>query len=647
MAILKQRLSRKNVAGGYDPVYLETSSDLVLRPDGTTAEASIAAIMDEIQNMGSGNVIPDDLIVNRSISINHKFGTPIGEGSVAIGIIGANGSPDADTDDDRRQIVAGKGSVGIGKSNEVYSGASLAVGFSNIVGHQGCTDNSFYNGSIVAGWSNVDEDGSQNAIFGDHNTIFGAGQAIVVGERNYVGGRGESLISGSGNMTISLRDGVCIGEANLIDGARPAKYIFKLLPDENTVVSSDETNGTTLKLYVDAQAMKDHDCGSVMGDNVSYAFNEISKTGLDNFVIFFKNPERGSSTKWTSGSSSTFYRIDATITELDKTSKTITIHFDKQQYESIGPNYGYIVLFMYPKASGRGNGSMNFTIGSANYNSGELSHIIGTNCACIRDYQLICGYGAIPSKLDTDRIVVGNGQPIAGLGGSGGADGYAHDTYDFANQYTARSNCFRVTNTGVYAAGNYNASGADYAEMFEWLDSNPDNEDRAGMFVTLDGDKLRLAKTADDFILGVVSGNPSIIGDVHDDQWKGMYMYDIFGRPIFETVEIPEYTETVLDDPTDENSSTHEITHPARSITRQKLNPEYNAGEEYISRSSRPEWAAVGMMGKLVVIDDGTSKINGYVSVTDNSIATYSETKTKFRVMKRLDDTHIQILVLP
>lgn len=44
MATLKRRLARKNDSGTYDPVHLETSSDLVVRPDGTTAEDYMSTI---------------------------------------------------------------------------------------------------------------------------------------------------------------------------------------------------------------------------------------------------------------------------------------------------------------------------------------------------------------------------------------------------------------------------------------------------------------------------------------------------------------------------------------------------------------------------------------------------------------------------
>lgn len=44
MAVLKQRLHRKNASGSYDTVHLETSSEVVVRPDGTTVEASLTEL---------------------------------------------------------------------------------------------------------------------------------------------------------------------------------------------------------------------------------------------------------------------------------------------------------------------------------------------------------------------------------------------------------------------------------------------------------------------------------------------------------------------------------------------------------------------------------------------------------------------------
>lgn len=220
---------------------------------------------------------------------------------------------------------------------------------------------------------------------------------------------------------------------------------------------------------------------------------------------------------------------------------------------------------------------------------------------------------------------------------------------------TGRSNCFRVDQDGrVYACspwGQYNASGADYAELFEWADGNPDHVDRVGRFVTLDGAKIRLAEPEDGYLLGVVSGAPSVVGDVYNDQWQGMYLTDVFGRPVMEDVEVPEVTET-FPDPEDPENTVTRLLIPAHTERRQKLNPAYDNARTYLPRTERPEWAAVGLLGKLVAVEDGTCVPNGWAKVGPGGAATASEEQTRFRVMEKLTDPEtgaqcVRVMILP
>lgn len=50
MATLKQRLHKKNSSGSYDVIHLETSSEVVVRPDGTTVEASLTELKTSVSN---------------------------------------------------------------------------------------------------------------------------------------------------------------------------------------------------------------------------------------------------------------------------------------------------------------------------------------------------------------------------------------------------------------------------------------------------------------------------------------------------------------------------------------------------------------------------------------------------------------------
>lgn len=198
---------------------------------------------------------------------------------------------------------------------------------------------------------------------------------------------------------------------------------------------------------------------------------------------------------------------------------------------------------------------------------------------------------------------------------------------------TAKGNAFRVSVAGlVYGAGAYNTSGADYAEYFEWADGNPNNEDRRGHFVTLDGDKIRYATNTDTYILGVVSTDASVAGDVYSDSWHNMYLKDVYGEKIVKEVWVEETT--------DENG----VVIPAHLENQWVLNPDYNPEQEYVSRENRPEWSPVGLMGKLVLIDDGTCTANSFCKVAKDGTATASTSTSDWRVLKRLDETHILIL---
>ena len=214
------------------------------------------------------------------------------------------------------------------------------------------------------------------------------------------------------------------------------------------------------------------------------------------------------------------------------------------------------------------------------------------------------------------------------------------------NSESARANAFRVNRNGVYGTAAFNASGADYAELFEWADRNPQQEDRVGHFVTLDGEKIRIASPTDKYVLGIVSGNPSVVGDVHDDQWAGMFETDIFGRPVWEDVDLPAETREDPDPKHPGQTITREII-PARTEHRQKVNPKYDHTQKYIPRTERPEWDAVGLLGKLVAVDDGSCQMNGWCKVGEGGIAVHSEQCTPYRVMTRLDETHIRVLILP
>nr|DAR80169.1 MAG TPA: peptidase [Caudoviricetes sp.] len=199
------------------------------------------------------------------------------------------------------------------------------------------------------------------------------------------------------------------------------------------------------------------------------------------------------------------------------------------------------------------------------------------------------------------------------------------------------SNAFRVTGKGVtYAKGSYNATGSDYAEFSEWVDGNPNDEDRRGYFVTYDEEKPTMIRKANegDYILGIVSGNPCIIGNA-DEDWMGRYVFDEFGTIQYEEVEEEE---EYVDKETGE-TKTRTVT-----ITKYKENPDYDPTREYEQRENRKEWSTVGWLGVLPVRDDGSCVPGGYCKPINGGIATTSERGIgTYRVLERVTDNIVKV----
>lgn len=186
------------------------------------------------------------------------------------------------------------------------------------------------------------------------------------------------------------------------------------------------------------------------------------------------------------------------------------------------------------------------------------------------------------------------------------------------------------TNGSVSADGAYSTPCADYAEFFEWADGNPESEDRAGYFVKLQGEKI---VKCDSFEtpLGIVSAAPAIVGDSSDLHWQGKYVTDDFGRVQYHDVVVPaEFDEdgNVLIEEHIENQPV--------------LNPEWNPETKYVPRKDRPEWATVGVLGKLVVYDDGSLQPGDICRCGEGGIAVKS-IENGYPVLKRIAEDKVLI----
>ena len=148
----------------------------------------------------------------------------------------------------------------------------------------------------------------------------------------------------------------------------------------------------------------------------------------------------------------------------------------------------------------------------------------------------------------------------------------------------ARINLGIETVDGTVSSGN-----AVYAEVGEWIDGNPDGEDRIGYFVCVDnntpGVTMRKA-TADDDVRGVTVAAPAFSGNCSSDK------FDSDGNLL-------------------------------------------------------AKYSFVAVMGMASVIDNGTCTVNGRCMPNANSTASPVDGDYGYQVIERIDDTHILIAVEP
>jgi len=242
-----------------------------------------------------------------------------------------------------------------------------------------------------------------------------------------------------------------------------------------------------------------------------------------------------------------------------------------------------------------------------------------------------------------------------------------HDGSNGVANITANGNIFAVSgyiggaNTTVFLVDedgdiHYDGSDAgayDYAEMFEWEDGNPDDEDRVGYSVSLVGEKIKKAEEGET-VIGIVSAVPAVCGD-SPMEWQKRYKTDEWGRKVHKEVDCVKFEIQHETEPIqyyDENDSeTKDILYesndelpegkkvgdvkevaskkvgdvkkeavviakekhyegdaipselPDDAVTYKKLisqnSDEYDPDQEYIPRKERKEWSPVGLVGKL------------------------------------------------
>ncbi len=165
-----------------------------------------------------------------------------------------------------------------------------------------------------------------------------------------------------------------------------------------------------------------------------------------------------------------------------------------------------------------------------------------------------------------------------------------------------------------YADDSFNGGGADYAEMFEWNDGNPNDEDRVGLFVKISSDgnlpNGKIEVGGNGMIIGPVSSRPGMVVNNPGMRWNSKFVLDDFGR-------------FVLD-----------------ADGNKQLNPNYDDTLDYQGRTGRKEWSPIALKGRVRV--KASSNIGIYPSnksgltVNVNADGTVSDagSKGKYKVLQ-------------
>ena len=470
-------------------------------------------------------------------------------------------------------IVGGSWSSAFGIDNEISSYCSFIAGDKNIISGLRCT--AFGRVNKAAGDLNFVA-GHQNVVDGKYN--------FVTGDRNKCLDGDTSMIGGVSNTNTGLRSFI-YGVLNENKGSNITIFgqqnIFKIVNGKYSFIGG---------------------IGNEVGGTLSFTYGEDNYNSCDNAIIFGESNQAGA----------------------------------RASYSFIAGQSNYVL------------GTHSMACGSSNYSNpdkayilGNSNNITGTGIGCV-------AIGVGNSVKNIGNIAIGKGLLSTRASGSGLVVGkYNKETSDFfvigcGTGEAARKNLLTLAATGAFkinnnndatifdldAKGNttipgaYKTNPSDYAEYFEWEDSNLQKENRTGRFVVLSNNKIKLANAGED-VIGIVSGTPGVISNTYEFEWQGRYLKDEFGATIYE-----EY-----------------INEDGEVNTRPVENPEYDPEMKYIPRSQRPEWAPVGFMGQIIMLHDGTCEVNGYCAPGVNGIATSSSEKTNCQVMKVIDETHILVLL--
>ena len=187
-----------------------------------------------------------------------------------------------------------------------------------------------------------------------------------------------------------------------------------------------------------------------------------------------------------------------------------------------------------------------------------------------------------------------------------------------------------------------------YTEMYEWT-KTPANQ-RFGLFVQFSKrypDRIELCHSED----GVLAGVSSICSVVESDnpqQWKYAYMCnsvgDVFMKEETLAVGVKCYDQ--------HNELSYISTRPWKHYVKVP-NKYLDTTKKYVPRTARNEWVRVVLLGKALVVDDGTLNPGEYcmpyigddMQKAGTAVKWDGESSRKFYVMERMTDSTVMIVI--
>lgn len=255
-----------------------------------------------------------------------------------------------------------------------------------------------------------------------------------------------------------------------------------------------------------------------------------------------------------------------------------------------------------------------FNAGDPSTHLGQNNVIIGgdsnevlleaTNCVVMGDSGLASSSG---SNNDNSVLFIGGRMSVAP-----GGDQSTDNAFMFPGISSRHSG---TSDAGKgYADGSFNGGGADYAEMFEWNDGNPSDEDRVGLFVKISSDgnlpNGKIEVGGDGMIIGPVSSRPGMVVNNPGMRWNSKFVVDDFGRFVLDA---------------DGNRQIH---------------PNYDSTLDYQGRTGRKEWSPIALKGRVRVRASTnigiypSSKSGLTVNVNADGTVSDAGSKGKYKVLQ-------------